>query len=426
MSVFTYLDGSLHCDSVSLSTLAVEFGTPLYVYSADRLRENYRRLAQAFAPLHPAICYSVKANANLSLLRLLRDEGAGFDIVSGGELFRVQHIGANMAHVVFAGVGKTEAEIEMALRANVGWINVESEGELRRVNDLAGRLSRRPNIAIRLRPDVEADTHPHISTGSSASKFGVPPAQALALIRAPLPNVHIRGAHIHIGSQLAGPDATLQAIEVALEFIAKANALGAAIDTLDIGGGFPIPYHGDDPMPDIEAFAAPIVSQLAHWKGGLHLEPGRYLVADTAALITTVQYEKLDSASAHRLIIVDAGMNTLLRPALYDAYHRILPVGRIANTCPTAGVGSPYAPADVAGPICESADFLARNRPLPPLNSGDLLALLDVGAYGFTMASNYNSHPLPAEVLVEGNTYHLIRRRQTYEELIANEEILPS
>ncbi len=411
MSVFNYLDGLLHCDSVPLSTLAAEFDTPLYVYSADRLRENYRRLAQAFAPLRPAICYSVKANANLSILRLLRDEGSGFDIVSGGELFRVQRIGANMAHVVFAGVGKTEAEIEMALRANVGWINIESEGELRRVNELGGRLGLRPDVAIRLRPDVEADTHHHISTGSSASKFGVPAAGALELIRAPLPNVHIRGAHIHIGSQLAGPGATLQAIDVALEFIAKATALGAMIDTLDIGGGFPVPYRGDDSVPDIESFAAPIVNQLAHWDGGLHLEPGRYLVADTAALITSVQYEKRDSS--HRLIIVDAGMNTLLRPALYDAYHRVLPVGRIVN--------SPYAPADVAGPICESADFLARNRPLPPLNSGDLLALLDVGAYGFAMASNYNSHPLPAEVLVEGNTYHLIRRRQTYEELIANE-----
>ena len=413
MTAFQYFDGSLHCDSVSLSTLAAEFGAPLYVYSADRLRENYRRLAAAFAPLRPAICYSVKANANLAILRLLRDEGAGFDIVSGGELFRVQHIGANMVQVVFAGVGKTEAEIEMALRAGVGWINVESEGELRRVNDLAGRLRRRPNIAIRLRPDVEADTHRHISTGSSASKFGVPPARALELVRAPLPNVHIRGAHIHIGSQLAGPDATLQAIEVALEFIAKAKTLGAAMDTLDIGGGFPIPYRGDDPVPDIESFAAPIVNQLAHWNGGLHLEPGRYLVADTAALITTVQYEKRDSS--HRIIIVDAGMNTLLRPALYDAYHRILLVGRASSLSTTL--------ADVAGPICESADFLARNRPLPPLNSGDLLALLDVGAYGFAMASNYNSHPLPAEVLVKGNTYHLIRRRQTYEELIANESV---
>ena len=413
MTAFQYFDDTLHCDLVPLSTLAAEFGTPLYVYSADRLRENYRRLAATFAPLRPAICYSVKANANLSILRLLRNEGAGFDIVSGGELFRVQRIGANMAHVVFAGVGKTEAEIEMALRANVGWINVESEGELRRVNDLAGRLSRHPNVAIRLRPDVDADTHHHISTGSLASKFGVPVAQALELVRASLPNIHIRGAHIHIGSQLAGPDATLQAIEVALEFIAKARALGVAMDTLDIGGGFPIPYRGDDPVPDIESFAAPILNQLAHWNGGLHLEPGRYLVADTAALITTVQYEKHDSS--HRIVIVDAGMNTLLRPALYDAYHRVLPVRADTSV-------SPYA--DVAGPICESADFLARNRSLPSLNAGDLLALLDVGAYGFAMASNYNSHPLPAEVLVEGNTYHLIRRRQTYEELIANEEIL--
>ncbi len=413
MSAFNFINGLLYCDSIPLASLAAEFGTPLYVYSADRLRENYRRLAAAFTPLRPSICYSVKANANLSILRLLRDEGAGFDIVSGGELFRVQHISANMSRVVFAGVGKTEAEIEMALRANVGWINVESEGELRRVNDLAGQLGRQPNIAIRLRPDVDASTHHHISTGSAASKFGVPLAQALELVRAPLPNVRIRGAHVHIGSQLASPDATLQAIDVALEFVAKAKALGATIDMLDIGGGFPISYRGADELPDIDSFAAPLVNRLAHWGGGLYLEPGRYLVADTAVLVTTVQYEKNDSS--RRVVIVDAGMNTLLRPALYDAYHRILPVGRIDN--------SPYTPADIAGPICESADFFARSRPLPPLNSGDLLAVLDVGAYGFAMASNYNSHPLPAEVLVEGNTHHLIRRRQTYEELVANEVI---
>ncbi len=412
MPAFNYLNQELHCDSVSLTALAAEFGTPLYVYSANRLRENYRRFAAAFAPLRPTVCYSVKANSNLSILRLLKDEGAGFDIVSGGELFRLLKINADPARIVFAGVGKTENEIESAIKARVGWINVESEGELRRVSAIAGRLRARPAVAIRLRPDVEADTHHHIRTGSAASKFGVPFAAALELICLNLPHVQVRGAHVHIGSQLANPDPTLQAIAVALEFIAKADALGAEIDTLNIGGGFPVQYRDDDPVPSVETFAAPIVARLAD--SGLkhfHLEPGRCLVADSAALVTTVQYEKLDGA--HRIVIVDAGMQTLLRPALYDAYHRVLPVGQAFS----------LSPADIAGPICESADFLARDRTLPSLIGGDLLALLDVGAYGFSMASNYNAHPLPAEVLIENNTYRLIRRRQTLEELIAHEVI---
>lgn len=412
MYPFHYSNGALYCDSVLLAALAAEFGTPLYVYSAERIRENYRRLAGAFAPLHPAICYSVKANSNLSILRLLKEEGSGFDIVSGGELFRVQRLGADMARVVFAGVGKTEAEIEAALRADVGWINIESEGELRRVNDLAGRSGVTATVAIRLRPDVDAATHHHISTGSAASKFGLPVSQALDLVRGAWPHSHIRGAHVHIGSQLANPNATLQAIDIALEFIAKANSLGGTIEALDIGGGFPVPYGDDETMPDIETFAAPILDRLSGWRGDLHLEPGRSIVADSAALVTSVQYEKSDGG--HRLVIVDAGMQTLIRPALYDAQHRIRPVrqaGSLSN-----------ALADVAGPICESADFLARDRDLPAFKGGDLLAVLDAGAYGFVMASNYNSHPLPAEVLVDGDSYRLIRRRQTYDDLILCEE----
>lgn len=409
LTPFRYFSNSLHCESVPLPALAAEFGTPLYVYSANRIREDYLRIASAFAPLKPTICYSVKANSNLSILRLLKEEGAGFDIVSGGELFRVLKIGADPARIVFAGVGKTGAEIESALRATVGWINVESGGELRRVNDLAGRIGVTPNVAIRLRPDVDADTHHHISTGSAASKFGVPVTLALEMIRLRLPHVNIRGAHLHIGSQLGSPEATLQAIDVTLDFVAKANALGAEIDTLDIGGGFPVAYRDDAVPPGIEAFAAPIVSRLKSWPGSVHIEPGRSVVAGAGALLTGVQYEKLDSTG--RIAIVDAGMQTLIRPALYEAYHRVWPVEQIDNLLNT----------DVAGPICESADFLARDRMLPPLTSGNLLAILDTGAYGFSMASNYNSQPLPAEVLVDGESYRLIRRRQTYEDLIANE-----
>ncbi len=414
MYPFQYIDNILHCGSVPLPALAAEFGTPLYVYSAERLRENYRRIASAFAPLKPLVCYSVKANANLALLDILRREGSGFDIVSGGELFRALRIGADPSRIVFAGVGKTGAEIESALRARVGWINVESPGELSRVDAIAARLGVQPRVAIRLRPEVEADTHRHISTGSAGSKFGLPLPTALELVRQPFSHARIRGAHVHIGSQLGSPQATLKAIDAALEFAARAKSLGAEIESLDIGGGFPVAYHDDDTHPSLEAFAAPIVARLESWPGSVHVEPGRSVVADTCALVTSIQYEKRDPAG-QRLLIVDAGMHTLLRPALYEAYHRVWPVGQIGN--------STYSPADVAGPICESADFLARARPLPPLAEGDLLAILDAGAYGFAMASNYNSHPLPAEVLVDGDSHRLIRKRQTYADLIANEVV---
>jgi len=408
MSPFRYKNNFLHCDSVALTTLAQEFGTPLYVYSAKRLRENYRRLVSAFAKIKPTICYSVKANSNLSLLKILKDEGASFDIVSGGELFRVLKIAADPKDVVFAGVGKTESEIDFALQSKVGWINVESEGELIRVNERASRLGVSAVAAIRLRPDVDAETHHHISTGHTASKFGVPVSLALEMTRKKLDNVKIRGAHIHIGSQLGNPEATLKAIDVALDFIARANQAGAEIDALDVGGGFPVSYRAEDPKPDIESFAAPIVDRLSQSPiKNFHLEPGRFIIADTAALITTVQYVK------DRIAIVDAGMQTLIRPALYEAYHQVLPV---VETFHATSLQS------IAGPICESSDFLARDRELPILKSGDVLAFTHAGAYGFSMASNYNSHPLPAEVLVEGNEYRLIRRRQTLEDLIKFED----
>ncbi|MEK7439612.1 MAG: diaminopimelate decarboxylase [Chloroflexota bacterium] len=419
MSPFQYKNNSLHCDSVALTTLAEKFGTPLYVYSVNRLRENYRRLVKAFAKIKPTICYSVKANSNLSLLKILKDEGASFDIVSGGELFRVLKINADPKHVVFAGVGKTESEIDFAIQSNVGWINVESEGELLRVDERCRRLNAVATVAIRLRPDVDAATHQHISTGHTTSKFGVPIHLALEMTRMKLSNVKIRGAHIHIGSQLGNPEATLKAIEVALDFVARANQAGAEIEALDVGGGFPVAYRADEPKPDIESFAAPIVDRLSQSPiKNFHLEPGRFIIADTAALITTVQYVK------DRIAIVDAGMQTLIRPALYEAYHQVLPIVGAMHVSPRSEAerdASPLQKMDIAGPICESSDFLARDRELPNLKSGDLLAFTHAGAYGFSMASNYNSHPLPAEVLVEGERYRVIRRRQTLEDLIKSE-----
>jgi diaminopimelate decarboxylase len=413
MPAFMYQNAELACGRVPLSRLAAQFDTPLYVYSATAIRENYRRLAAAFAPLGPLICYAVKANFNLALLRLLRAEGAGFDIVSGGELYRALRAGAAPEHIVFAGVGKTGAELGQGLDAGIGWFNVESAHELARLNQLALARGQRARVALRLNPNVSPDTHHHIQTGGARNKFGLPLAEALPLARRvpdDFPAIDLRGVHIHIGSQVPGPAATLAALEMALDFAAQVDG----IDTLDLGGGFPVAYRDEDHFPTIEEFAAPIVERLAPLAGRMriHLEPGRYLVAAAGALVTTVQAVK--DVAGRRTLVVDAGMQTLLRPALYDAHHRVLPLAQQA-----AGA---WSATDVVGPICESADVLARERLLPALQPGDRLALLDVGAYGFSMASQYNSQPRPAEVLAEGDEVRLVRRRERYEDLVAGEE----
>ncbi|MBL8055365.1 MAG: diaminopimelate decarboxylase [Anaerolineales bacterium] len=404
---FAYHAGQLACDGRPLAELARAHGTPLYVYSAAALRENYRRLAAAFAPLDPLICFAVKSNANVSLLRRLRELGAGFDIVSGGELHCALAAGSEPDRIVFAGVGKTDAELAAGLEARVGWFNVESADELARLNALAAARGGRARVAFRLNPDVEPDTHHHIRTGGGRSKFGLPLAEARALAArwGDFPALDLRGVHIHIGSQVADAGATVRALQVTLDFIQAVPGL----DTLDIGGGFPVPYRATDDYPPIEAFAAPIVELLRPWAGRLHfhLEPGRYLVCTAGALVTTVQAVK--QMAGGRIVIVDTGMHHLLRPALYDAYHEIVAV---AEPAPGA-----LAPADVAGPICESSDFLGHDRQLPALRPGDQLAVLNAGAYGYSMASNYNAQPRPAEVLVEAGEVRLIRQRETWADL---------
>lgn len=413
--MFSYVEAVLCCEQVPLAQLAQTYGTPLYVYSAHTLQHNFQRLAAAFAPLQPRICYAVKANANLAILRRLRAAGAGFDIVSGGELFRALRAGADPAHIVFAGVGKTDKEMTEALAAGVGWFNVESGDELARLNALAQRLGQRATVALRLNPAVEADTHHHIQTGHSGSKFGlaIPAALALTQRAAEFPALTLRGAHIHIGSQIPNAAPTLAAIERALDFIAQANThLPQPIDHLDLGGGFPVAYRAADAYAALEDFAAPIVARLQPLVGQLHfhLEPGRFLVAEAGVLLTTIQTVK--DIAGRRTYVVDAGMNTLLRPALYDAYHPVLPV----QATPT-----PTELADVVGPICESADVLARDRALPLLPVGAVLAFSHAGAYGFSMASHYNSHPRPAEVLVQGSGVEVIRQRETYADLVQGE-----
>ena len=323
--------------------------------------------------------------------------------------------------IVFAGVGKTRGELEIAVESLIGWFNVESTGEVERLNEVASAQGELVNVALRLRPGVEARAHPHVATGGASSKFGMSPSEGLDLIRrmADFPYLRVCGVHIHIGSQLADPTATLAAIDVALDFIDAAALLGPEqvqdiAPLLDIGGGFPIKYRDNEFVASIEDFAAPIISRLQPLVDRLRfvIEPGRYIVADAGALILTVQYEK--EVNGDQVLVVDGGMNALLRPALYDAYHCILPL-----SCPPSA--SPHYLTSVVGPICELADVLAQGRVLPPLAPGECLAILDTGAYGLSMASNYNSQLRPAEVLVEGDAFRLIRRRETYADLVVAE-----
>ncbi len=412
MSAYTYLDGTLACDGLHLTTLAERFGTPLYIYSAATIRERVARVKTAFAPLRPELYYAVKANGNLAILKLLRELGVGFDIVSGGELSRALAVGADPAQIAFAGVGKTAAEMTTALEAGVGWFNVESADELTRLNALAAALGRRARVALRLNPDVEPDTHRHIRTGGAASKFGLPldQAHALAVRWGELPALDLAGAHIHIGSQMAGAAPWRAALDAMLDFVAAYPS----IRHVDLGGGLPVSY-GETPAPDPAIFAGPIVDRLQSLVGRytVGLEPGRYLVAEAGVLVTEVQ--ALKTMSGKRLAVVDTGMHHLIRPMLYEARHRIQPVraGEVTGT------------TDVVGPICESTDVLGRDVALPVLAVGDLLAVRDAGAYGFSMASNYNAQPRPAEVLVDAGAARLIRRRETYADLFALEVGLP-
>ena len=411
---FSVHNGQWYCDDIALAALAAEHGTPLYVYSRTQLVANYRRITAAFAPLGAHVHYAVKANGNLSVLRALAEQGCGFDAVSGGEVFRVLEAGADPAGIAFAGAGKTGAELAYAVEVGVGRLVVEAADELARLEAIAAHQNRRPHASLRLNPDVHAQTHRHLDTGHSGTKFGMDAAEALALFtdRAHFPHVVLDGVHIHIGSQNCDPAATVLAVREALALVAQARAAGAAVTSLDIGGGYPIAYRPSEvaTIPGPEAYAQALAPELAGQGLELLLEPGRIVVADAGALAMTVQSVKHNGG--RRVVVVDAGMNDLIRPALYDAHHEIV------AAVPRAGAEEP---ADIAGPICESADYFGRERPLPPVAVGDCLVILHAGAYGMSMASNYNARPRPAELFVDGATVHLARRRETWEDLIAQE-----
>jgi diaminopimelate decarboxylase len=404
---FLYRNGVLCGDGVALDVIADAVGTPVYVYSEAHILANVHRLQTVFDPLAPSIHYSLKANANLALVRLLSGAGLGMDAVSAGEIFRAQRAGVDPGCIVFAGVGKTRAEIAYALEAGVGWFNVESRDELDVLDTLAGERNLHPTVALRLNPGVEAKTHRHIATGHFGAKFGMPPdavAEALER-RAEYPHLRIAGLHVHIGSQLGDVHETVEAVRTAQALADRHSDLR----TLNIGGGFPVRYTEADEYPPPSAFAEALAPLLRGWK--VMIEPGRSVVADAGLLLVSVLYVK--DQGGHRFAITDGSMTDLLRPALYEAVHPVVPAhSRKGKTFPTI----------VSGPVCESADILNRHALLPDLNDSDRLAVLVTGAYGMVMASNYNMRMRAPEVLVEGDSWRLIRRRETWDDLLRLEQ----
>jgi len=403
----------LCCEAVPIERLAAEYGTPLYVYSRNALRERFTTFDAAFAPLDRLIAYSVKANSNLAVLRELAALGAGADIVSGGELHRALLAGIPAERVVFSGVGKTAAEFALALEAGVLAFNVESEGELHALAQVAERLDRPAPVAVRVNPDVEAQTpHHYTRTGHMATKFGVPIAEAPRLYRfaAAHPFLEPRGIDVHIGSQIMEPGPYEIAVRRVLECVESLRRGGIALEHVDVGGGYGIAY-GEEREPLPEAFSRALVPRLSASGLRVILEPGRYVVGPAGALVTRVLYVK--RMGARTFVVTDAGMNDMLRPSHYNSYHAIESVERRP--------GRARETVDVVGPVCESGDFLALDRTLETPEPGDLLLVRDAGAYGFTMASNYNSRPRPAEAMVDGGQARLVRRRETLDDLVQAE-----
>ncbi len=411
---FPNTNGTLHVESVALADIAARFGTPCYVYSRAALEASLAEFQQEIAGTDALVCYAVKANSNLAILNLFARCGAGFDIVSGGELQRALAAGGDPQKIVFSGVGKTADEMKQALAAGILCFNVESAPELERLNEVAGSVGQKAPVSLRVNPNVDAKTHPYISTGLKENKFGVAYEEALALYRraAALPHIAVAGIDCHIGSQLLDPAPFAEALDKVLILVDQLAAEGIHLHHIDLGGGLGIRYS-DETAPTVASYLQPLLKKLAGRKLKIVLEPGRRLVGNAGLLLTKVEY--LKPGEVKNFAIVDAAMNDLARPALYDAWHDILPV------TPHAGATKSW---EIVGPVCESGDFLGHGRPLA-LQAGDLLAIMSAGAYGMAMSSNYNTRPRAAEVLVDGNVSHLVRRRETVEQLLAQESLLP-
>ena len=408
---FNYQDGQLCVEQVPLADIAHRFGTPCYVYSHSALTDAYRQFKDAFAGHDHLICYAVKANSSIAVLHAFARLGAGFDIVSGGELQRVLAAGGGAGRVVFSGVGKTVAEIRQALNAEILCFNVESEAELVRLNEVAGSMRRIAPVSLRVNPDVDAKTHPYISTGLKQNKFGVAYAEALSLYRkaAGMPHLRVTGIDCHIGSQLTEIAPFMAAAEKVLELVDRLKAEGIGLEHIDLGGGLGIRYCDETP-PSVADYAAALLGVLMGRKERIIVEPGRALAGNAGVLLTSVEY--LKHGEEKNFAIVDAAMNDLMRPALYDAWHDIRPVR-------LGGVGA--GNYDVVGPVCETGDFLGRCREMA-IAQGDLLAVMSAGAYGMSMSSNYNTRPRAAEVMVSGSNVQLVRERETVSQLFAGEK----
>jgi diaminopimelate decarboxylase len=427
MDSFSYINGELQCERVPAERIAREVGTPVYVYSKASLLRRYREVADAFKPVNATVCYSIKSCGNLHILRLLADAGCGFDVTSAGELFRALQAGGDPKKTIFAGVGKSDEEIAAAIKAGIEAFNLESEEEIENVDRIAGLMKATAVGALRVNPDVDPQTHAKTTTGKKETKFGVDIERAERVFERyrNLENLRIAGVHIHIGSPVYTVQPYVDAVRKVTELIERLTSRGQRIEWFDLGGGFGANYAGPEPQPSIDEHARALLPMLSGKAYRVAVEPGRYISGNSGILLTRVLYRKRGGTKS--FVIVDAGMNDLLRPTLYEAYHHVWPVKPDEANLPPQGQWSrAFAPTggetvEVVGPVCESGDYLAPHRALPRVERGDLLAVFTAGAYGFAMSSNYNNRPRPAEVLVDGESYRVIRRRETLEDLVAGE-----
>ena len=427
MDFFNYKNGELYCEGVPAEQVAREVGTPAYVYSKATFLHHYRQIAEAFAALKPTVCYSIKSCGNINICRILAQEGCGFDVTSGGELFRALQAGGDPKKMIYAGVGKTDEEIADAINVGIAAFNLESEEEIENVDRVAASIGKTAIGAIRINPDVDPKTHAKTTTGKKETKFGVDIERAERVFERyrGLKNLRIGGVHIHIGSPVYTIEPYVDAVKKMVALIDRLSDRGHKIEWFDVGGGFGVNYERPDQALPVTEHAKALVPLLRDKPYRIAFEPGRYIAGNAGILLTRVLYRK--TGGEKKFVIVDAGMNDLIRPTLYESYHHIWPVRPDSANLPEDRNRS-FEPrggevVDVVGPICESGDYLAKARPLPPTKRGDLLAVFTAGAYGFAMSSNYNNRPRAPEVLVDGNQYRVIRRRETYEDLVAQERV---
>ncbi len=424
MHEFKYRNNELYCEGVRVADIAKRVGTPAYIYSKKTLVDHYQKIRKAFKSIKPLTCFSVKANSNLAILKILAEQGAGMDVVSGGELYRALKVGVSPRKIVYAGVGKSEKEIAAAIKAGILFFNAESVPELALIDRVAGRLRKKVNVCLRINPDVDPHTHKFITTGKMTNKFGldVQTAEELFLRAKIFSHLRLTGLHIHIGSQITSFRPFVRAIKKVNVLIERLKRKGVCLKYFNIGGGLGIVYRNEKPQ-SAQEFARALLPLLKKTGLKIILEPGRFIAGNSGILVARIVY--LKNTPGKNFAIVDAGMNDLIRPSLYEAYHEILPIVRKSKIPPTPRLRrAGEIRYDIVGPICESGDFLAKHRNLPPLQAGGLLAVMSAGAYGFTMSSNYNSRPRVAEVLVNKNRFTVVRTRESYADLVRH-EIIP-